>query len=149
MGCRNRKRTVLRRYNNISIGYRRRGTGVTIDHLIARLHGTVRTYQHLQFFGHLTSTEFTHILCINGIGQAELFTYSNLRWSRGCQGLAPRGKRQETRGKRYADKRYHSQRKRQSLTSYLSPLTSIFYLLHFSTSHFFLLHYQFFRILRR
>ena len=47
MGRRDRIGTVLRCTDDISKGNRGRRTGVTIDHLITRLHGTVRTDKYL------------------------------------------------------------------------------------------------------
>ena len=87
MGRRNAESSVLGGPDDVSIGNGRRGTGMTIDHLIARLHGAIRTYQHFQTIRDITCTEITDILRINSIGETELLTRSNMRGSNTCECL--------------------------------------------------------------
>ena len=53
---------------------------MTIYHLVARLHGAVRTNEHLEFGWDITSTEVGHVLCIDGVRQPELLAHRYMRW---------------------------------------------------------------------
>ena len=75
MGRRDGKRTVLRGTDDISIGNRRGRTRVTIDHLITRLHGAVRPYEHIELLRNITSTEIADILGIDRVRQSELLAH--------------------------------------------------------------------------
>ena len=93
VGRRDGKRAVLRGTDDISIGDRRGGARVAVDHLIARLHGAVRSYEHVEFLRDVASTEITDILRIDRIRQTELLTHRHMRRRRTCQRLRKQTKR--------------------------------------------------------
>ena len=78
---RNGKGTILRGTDNIGIGNRRSGAGMTVDHLIARLHGTIRTNENLKSIRDIACTKITDVLGVHRIGQTELLAHSHMR---GC-----------------------------------------------------------------
>ena len=78
MGRRNGEGTILRSTDNIGIGDRRSGASMSVNHLITRLHGTIRTYEYLEFIRDIACTEIAHILRVHRICKTELLTHCHM-----------------------------------------------------------------------
>ena len=51
---------------------------MSVDHLITRLHGTIRTYEYLEFIRDVACTEIAHILRVHRIGKTELLPHCHM-----------------------------------------------------------------------
>ena len=60
---------------------------MAVDHLETGLRGSVRTNEHLEGIRDIAGTKFPDILCVDSIGQTELFAYGDLRGCRGGKSL--------------------------------------------------------------
>ena len=77
-----RIRTILCSIQSISNSNGRRRTGMSVNHLIAGLLGSIRTGNHFQSFWYSAHAEFLHITRINSVSQTEVLTRRHMRWSR-------------------------------------------------------------------